>query len=329
MENEENQHNPNDALTNLTTMLFRETQRVHTFLEKDAKWRHIRGLLWVFTIISAPFIYWGLGAASFASWSPSVVTGEYVAMVKVSGVIGPEEDASSLKVIKALNKAFRDEEAKGVVILINSPGGTPAQASDIHEHIVKLRDKFPEKKVIAVAEDYLTSGAYMVATGADYITVNRSTVTGSIGVIIDGWGLDKALQRFDVERRTLTAGEHKNRLSPYHPQSKEDVAKFRVMLDQMHQHFIDLVKETRAGKLKGEEEMLFSGDVWVGEEAVELGLVDEVASLSTVMETKFNVGRFKDYTSPPSIFGNLLSGIGTQMRDVFSEQTTHQFRAQY
>jgi protease-4 len=154
----------------------------------------------------------------------------------------------------------------------------------------------------------LTSGDYMVAVGADHICVDSSTVTGSIGVRMDGWGLQNVLKRLDIERRSFSAGKHKERLDAYQPLSEDDKAKMAQMLSALHEQFIQRVEQGRGGRLKADREVVFSGDFWTGEEAVRMGLADEVCSVADVLDRQFHVHATRDFSPPQSVLSKLSGG---------------------
>ncbi len=230
----------------------------------------------------------------------------------------PDSDFSAEKILPQLNDAFADSTSKGVVLLINSPGGSPVQASIIHDKILSLKQQY-KKKVIVVAEDTLASGSYLVATAADKIFVNADTLTGSIGVIMEGFGANEAMAKLGIQRRVFTAGENKDRLDPFEPLKPEDVAKVKVVLDQVHQNFINDVLTGRQGKLKGDQNQLFSGDFWSGEQAVKLGLADDTLTMWDAMQQEFNTRYYRDYSVKPSLLNALISGVGTQLHLGFSQ----------
>lgn len=233
----------------------------------------------------------------------------YVSLVRLSGEIGPGQQASAEQLVPSLVRAFEDSSSKGVVIVVNSPGGTPVQASLIHDRIVALKKEYPDKKVVVVGEDMVTSGAYMVAVAADKIYVNRSTIAGSIGVISRNFGFTGVMDKLGVERRTLTSGTSKNRMDPFGPMSSEDKSKMEGVLAKIHLHFIDTVKTSRKGKLQEKDEQLFSGDFWTGEEAVKLGLADGISDLSSVLQSEFQAKQFRDYSPQRNFFDSLSKGV--------------------
>jgi protease-4 len=207
-------------------------------------------------------------------------TKPFAAVVKITGTIGPGGETSYEAMAPLLKKAFENPNSKGVILAINSPGGTPVQSSLIHDLIVDLKQK-TKKPVIAVGEDMMTSGAYMIAVAADTLIVNRSTVTGSVGVISAGFGFSGLMDKLGVERRVTTAGKSKNLQDPFSPQTESGLTKQHQLLDAIHGHFIDIVKAGRGARLKLDTPGLFEGTVWTGEDAVKLGVVDELGDLDS------------------------------------------------
>lgn len=300
----------------LNTLLVTQLTKSLQVQERDLRWKNMRffiimGIALLFSIFYFASLYLYIFPGG------DKINGEYAAMVRIEGVIDASGKASAEKINPSLVKAFSDKKAKGVVLLINSPGGSPVQSSLINERIHELREQYPNQKVVAVAEDMLTSGSYFIATAVDQIYVNRSTTTGSIGVIAAQFGFPKALDRLGVERRVITAGENKNRLDQFLPIKKQDTVKIEALLKQIHGHFIDTVMMTRKNKLKLPPAKLFTGDFWTGEEAVKLGLVDAIGDLPTVLKKEFGVEYTQDYTQAPGIFDRLGGMLTLSLRDLF------------
>lgn len=293
-----------------------ETQ--NRILRRDQLWRNVRVILLAIALVAGPLIY-SLGISRFLS--SETLDQDYVALVRISGLIAPDSRASAANVIAALDAAYEDKKAKGVVLLINSPGGTPVQAAIIHDRIRRLKSEHPDKRMVVVGEDMLTSGAYLIACAADEIYVNRATFTGSIGVIVSGWGLDKLIERFQIERRVFTAGEHKSRLDTFRPLEPDDRNKTQALLGTIHQQFIQAVRDSRGERLTGQDEQLFSGDFWSGEEALALGLVDGLSDLGSVLRDTFQITRTKDYTRRPSVFERISNSIGTTAMNLWVNRT--------
>jgi len=279
-------------------------------VRRKRRWRNVRSVFLVLSLLAGPLLLASLGSSAE---SPKVGP-DYVALVRVNGVIAADNPANGVRIGQALERAFNDQQAKGVVLAINSPGGSPVQAAMIRDRLVMLREAHPDTKVWAVGEDMLTSGAYFIAMGAPNVCVNRSTVTGSIGVIQDSWGLDKAIDKLGIERRVFTAGAAKNRMDMFRPLTEEDRRHTRAMLDAIHEHFKEVVRSGRGQRLKRPEAELFTGDYWTGDVALEYGLVDRLCNLQDVLVEEFHVPDAKDYTPRPTMYEALSSAIGMQVR---------------
>ncbi len=284
----------------------------------DRRWRIIRLFVWVFFILLFLFLmFMPQGGNSGDSSSKP-----YVSLIRLEGVIMPGTHFSAEEVIPHLNAAFCDKNSRGVVLVINSPGGSPVQASIIHDRINYLKTKY-KKEVVVLGEDTLASGAYLVATAADKIYVNPDTLTGSIGVIMSGFGFTDAIQKLGITRRVFTAGKNKDRLDPFQPVSPEDQKKLKLVLDAVHQDFIQDVVIGRQGKLKGDSAQLFSGDFWTGTQAAQLGLVDGTANLWTLLSTEFKVEHYRDYSAPPSLMERILKGAETKFNLALENDHAH------
>jgi protease-4 len=232
----------------------------------------------------------------------------YVAQVVLSGVIKIDSStASADAIIPALRNAFADEKAKGVLLRISSPGGSPTQSILIHDELKKLQAKYQSKKLIVIGEEGLISGAYWVACAAENINVLPATMTGSIGVIMKSFDFSKLAARFDVKRLVIAAGSNKSRLDQFVEPKQEDIDKLLGISNQLHQQFISIVKESRGDRLNGQPSYLFSGDFWLGEEALELGLVDRITSTSSLLNEEFGTDVVKDYTRQPGFFDQIAA----------------------
>lgn len=224
--------------------------------------------------------------------------GPHTALVRVDGVIEDGGDASADRVIDALQDAFDNPHVKGIVLQIDSPGGSPVQSDLIYREIRRQRDLHKDTPVHAVVLDLCASGGYYIASAADRIYVNPSSVVGSIGVIMNGFGFTGGMERFGIERRVLTAGENKAFLDPFAPVKADEVAHARKLLDDIHGHFIEAVKTGRGDRLK-DNGKLFGGLVWTGNQAIELGLADAVGSTASVAREVFKAEDVVDYTPQP------------------------------
>lgn len=195
---------------------------------------------------------------------PSHSKEKHTALIDLVGVIDSDGDSSAESVVAALNEAFKTANVMGVVLRINSPGGSPVQSSIIYDEIKRLRAKYPEKPLHVVVEDVCASGGYFVAAAADRIYVNRASIVGSIGVLMDGFGFSGSMEKLGVERRLLTAGENKGFLDPFSPQEPRHRKHAQVLLDDIHRQFIDVVRKGRGSRLRETPEM-FSGLMWTGQ----------------------------------------------------------------
>lgn len=288
----------------------------------DRRWKMIRFFVWVFIIL----MYAALIFSPKPKFGARDLKKTYVSLIRLKGVIMSGRSFSARKVLPQLRRAFADKKAKGVLIVINSPGGSPVQASIIHDKIMQLKAHY-KKKVVVVGLDTLASGAYLVATAADKIYVNRDTLTGSIGVIMSGFGFNNAIEKLGISRRIFTAGTNKDRLDPFKPLNPSDAAKMHRVLNQVHQNFINDVLRGRQGRLRGDQNMIFSGDFWTGQTAVKLGLVDGTGNVWEVMKSQFGVTHYKNYSVRPSLLRTLLNGARTELHLALMQNST-ELRAQ-
>ena len=244
-------------------------------------------------------------------WSESAISKkEHTALVKLDGIIAPGEKADADTVITGLRDAFEDENTKAVILRINSPGGSPVQSSDMHKEIVRLRAKYPDIPLYAVVSDMCASGGYYVASAADKIYVNESSIVGSIGVLMNGFGFVEAMDDLGIERRLLTAGDHKAILDPFSPVSKFDIEHTDRLLKELHRHFISAVKAGRGERLRGADDVLFSGLFWSGKESIELGLADAIGSAGYVAREVVGVEEIVDFTSEEHALSRLAERLG-------------------
>lgn len=244
-------------------------------------------------------------------------TERHTALVSLIGVIADGEDASANNVVSGLRAAFENENSAAVILNINSPGGSPVQSAYINTEIKRLREMYPAKPIYAVVSDICASGGVYVAVAADKIFANESSIVGSIGVRMDGFGLEGAIEKLGIERRLLTAGEHKAVLDPFSPENPVEKQHVQSMLDDIHQEFIDVVKEGRGDRLANDPQ-LFTGLFWTGTKAMELGLVDGLGSAGYVAREVVGVEDIVDYSYQEDIFqrfaGRIGSSIGSQLR---------------
>lgn len=236
-------------------------------------------------------------------------TEPHVAVVRVEGLIAADEQANAGHVGQALRNAFENEHARGVVLAINSPGGSPVQSGYIYDEMMRLKTLHPEKKLYAVISDLGASGGYYVAAAADQIYADKASLVGSIGVTASGFGFTEAIDKLGVERRHFTAGEHKAFLDPFSPIRDEEKAFWQSELQLIHQQFITAVKEGRGDRLEMTEE-ISSGLIWTGEQAVTMGLIDGLGSVRFVAREVIGEEELRDYTIKVSPFKTLLNDLG-------------------
>jgi protease-4 len=235
----------------------------------------------------------------------------HTALIEVKGLIDAEGESSADHIVEALQQAFGDPRTAGVVLRVNSPGGSPVQAGIIFDEIRRLRAKHSETPVFAVVEEICTSGGYYVAAAADQIYVDRASLVGSIGVLMDGFGFVETMKKLGVERRLLTAGENKAFLDSFSPASDRHVTHAQAMLNDIHQQFIAAVRAGRGERLK-DDPQLFSGLVWSGARSVELGLADGLGSLSYVARELIKAEEIVDFSRHENLADRLARRLGAQ-----------------
>jgi protease-4 len=272
---------------------------------RDRRWRLVVRLLWLGFFIA---LAWGLVSQKMRATAPS---GPHTALVEVRGEIAAEGDASAENIVAALKSAFEENNAKAIVIRFNSPGGSPVQAGIVNDEIRRLKALHP-KKVYAVVEEMCASGAYYMAVAADEIYVDKASIVGSIGVLMDGFGFTGTMDKLGVERRLLTAGANKGMLDPFSPEKPEQRAFAQAMLDQIHQQFIKVVREGRGKRLKETPET-FSGLFWDGEQAVKLGLADKFGNLDYVAREVVKAEDVVDYTPKENVAERLAKRFGASI----------------
>ena len=241
-------------------------------------------------------------------------TGKHTAMVELKGVIASEGQASADNVTSGLQAAFKDSNTQGVVLRINSPGGSPVQAGYINDEIKRLRGLYPNIPLYAVVEDICASGGYYVAVAADKIYVDKASIVGSIGVVMDGFGFTGTMEKLGVERRAIAAGENKKFLDPFSPVNPAHKAFAEKMLAEIHEQFIAVVRQGRGKRLKETPE-LFSGLVWVGPKSIELGLADALGSVDSVARDVIKAEDVVDFTPHENIAERVARKFGAAMAE--------------
>ena len=266
------------------------------------RWKIFFRLAWLVLIAAVAF-----AALRQASPSASKST-PHTAVVDIKGEIASGAEASAEFVVAAMRSALEDEGSQALVLLINSPGGSPVQAGIINDEIVRLKAKH-NKPIYAVVEETCASAAYYIAAAADDIYVDKASIVGSIGVLMDGFGFTGTMEKLGVERRLLTAGENKGFLDPFSPQTEKQRAYAQTMLDQIHQQFIAVVKAGRGDRLKTTPDT-FSGLFWTGQQAVEMGLADKLGNLDYVAREVVKAEDIIDYTRSDKVAERLVKRFG-------------------
>ncbi len=257
----------------------------------------------------------------------TIHTGEkHTALVDLKGVIAPGAEASADNIATALRRAFENPKTAGVILRINSPGGSPVQSGYIYDEILRLREKYPDTPLYAVVSDICASGGYYVAAAAEKIYADQASIVGSIGVRMDNFGFVEAMKRLGIERRTITAGENKALLDPFAPENPKVREHLKTLLTNVHNQFINAVRQGRGERLK-EVEGMFSGLIWTGDQAVEIGLVDELGSAGYVAREIIGAKDIVNFTIEPHFFDRLSRRLGTQISSLLlEEELSPQFR---
>jgi protease IV len=266
------------------------------------RWRTFKSLAWLAFFV---FLIWALTHRGTPSTDKSL---PHTAVIEIKGEIASGSDASAESVVAAMRSAFEDSGAKAVVLLINSPGGSPVQAGIIYDEIKRLRTKY-NKPIYSVVEESCASAAYYIASGTDKIFVDKASIVGSIGVLMDGFGFTGLMEKLGVERRLMTAGENKGFLDPFSPQTEKHRVFAQGMLDQVHRQFINAVKAGRGKRLKETPE-LFSGLFWTGQQAVEMGLADQLGNIDFVARDIVKAEDLVDYTRRDNVAERLAKKFG-------------------
>ena len=286
------------ALERVATLLIRHQQA-------ERRWRVFFRLAWLGLALAAAWIVY------VGRMAPSAPNTPHTALVEVRGEIAAEGEASAEVLVGALKNAFEDAGAQAVVLRINSPGGSPVQSGIIYDEIKRLKAKHG-KKVYAVVEEVCASGAYYIAVAADEIYVDKASIVGSIGVLMDGFGFTGLMDKLGVERRLITSGANKGMLDPFSPVNPRQAQLAKAMIEQIHRQFIAVVKEGRGDRLK-EEPDTFSGLYWNGEEAVRLGLADHTGNLDYVAREVIKAEDIIDYTPHDNVAERLAKRFGASV----------------
>lgn len=261
------------------------------------------------------FIFFGYLVALLFIFMPSTATQnlghatDHTALIKITDEISAQSLANAEQIITSLNSAFENPTAKAIILELNSPGGSPVQAGEIYDEILRLRRLYPNKPVYSVITDACASGCYYIAIAGDEIYANEASLVGSIGVLFNGFGFVDLMQKVGLQRRLITAGANKGFLDPFMPLNPEQEAFMHTMLDVVHKQFIDKVQARRSSKLINDPK-LFSGLVWTGEQAIPLGLVDKLGTTRMVAREVVGHATLVDYTEQESLFDALSTRLG-------------------
>jgi len=245
-----------------------------------------------FLILLLYFVY---TISQFVNMKSPVDDTEFVAMIEIDGVIAKGSDVDYEYFIKSIENLKLNKGFLGLILYINSPGGSPVQADLISTEILNLKSEFPEKKIISVVEDLCASAAYYIAAVSDEIYVNKNSLVGSIGVVINGFGFKDTIDKLGIERRLITSGENKVFLDPFSDEKNSDISYAKKMILQIHNNFINVVKSGRGDKLINNEE-IFSGKIWTGKDSISLGLVDGEESLKSASMNIFGTSNIVNYS---------------------------------
>lgn len=287
----------------------------NTLKEQRAKRRWGIFFKFLFFLIFISFLI-GIGSNS-TNLSQVVKTKPHIGLIDIRGIIDEDAPAAADNVIESLHNAFEDKNTQAVILRINSPGGSPVQASQIYQEIRYLRSKHPNIKVYAVCSDLCASAAYYIASASNAIYADPASLVGSIGVLMNGFGFVDTMKKLGVQRRLLTAGNHKGFLDPFSPEKPDEKQAALHMLEGVHQQFINAVKQGRQNRLKDNPE-LFSGLAWTGQEALGLGLIDGFGNLTSLSRDLIKNKNIVDYTIKPGLLQQLSDRMGASFAEKMS-----------
>ncbi len=297
-------------------------REVVTQLAESSLREQRRARRWGIFFKSLTFAY--IGAIIYiygdASISADKLNEKHTAVVELNGIIADSQEANADSIITALREAFDNENSAGIILRINSPGGSPVQSGYIYDEMRRLRKENPDTPLYAVVTDICASGGYYIASAADKIYADKASIIGSIGVRMDNFGFVDAINKLGIERRTLTAGENKALLDPFLPENEKAKAHMQTMLTEIHQQFINSVKEGRGDRLDTSVKGLFSGLIWTGEAAVDIGMVDGLASSSYVAREIIGEETIVNYTVKEDLLERFAERLGSTVAQVISTQ---------
>ena len=285
---------------------------------RSRRWGYVfKGLMFIYLIAVLMLM--------LPSGDQSAAKKEHTALVEINGVIAADAEANADTIVTGIRDAFDNQNAQGLILRLNTPGGSPVQAGIINDEIKRLQESRPDFPVYAVIQDVCASGGYYIAVAAKEIYADKASIVGSIGVRMDSFGFTKTIEKLGVERRSLTAGENKAFLDPFLPMKEADVQHAHDMLDNIHQQFIDVVKAGRGDRL-ADDPKLFSGLFWSGEQSLSLGLIDGLANSSTVARDIIGAEDIIDYTPRPDYLDRFAGKLGANISQMIFQSSSMSIR---
>lgn len=295
---------------------------IHKEQAKDRRWRRgiqlIRSLGFVLMIVAFLTV---ASTSGRLPWQTSKADSPHIAFINIKGEIAAGSLADEDHLIPSIQAAFKNPHAKAIVLRINSPGGSPVQAGRIYEEVKAQKAEYPEKQVLAVIDDIGASGGYYIAVAADKIYADKASMVGSIGVISSGFGFTGLMENLGIERRVITSGESKALLDPFSPLSEEITSFWKDVLSKTHQQFIERVKESRGERLRADSKV-FSGLIWNGEQALEIGLIDGLGSLHSISRNILEETNLVDYSPSEDIVRRLTQRTRMEASTIINELST-------
>lgn len=314
MTNNESSATPNwqqDTIDKLLMSTIEENRR-------RRRWSNFFKILLFIYLFCLLWLIWPTSSSSTSSTSNKQLS--HISVVKINGEIASDESASASNILSGLQSAYKDKMTKAVVLSINSPGGSPVQAEDVYDQVMYYRNKYPDIKVYAVCSDICTSAAYYIASSANEVYADHSSLVGSIGVLMEGFGFVDGMNKLGIQRRLFTSGDHKGFLDPFSPLNPGDVTIAQTMLDNVHQQFIKNVQLGRGNRLVKNNPDLYSGLAWTGEQALPLGLIDGYGNLQSVSRDVIKNTNVVDYTVKPTYLDRIAGRFGAEFYHQFASQ---------
>ena len=311
MEKKENEDWGNKALEKISQTAFLEQRKTRR---------------WGIFFKLATLIYLSILLFFFVSSNDNKIaaTGDFTALISINGEISSQSEANASDFKQNLNDAYENPGTKGIILSINSPGGSPVQAGIMNDEIKRLKSLYPQIPIYAVVEDVCASGAYYIAVATDSIFVDKASIVGSIGVLMDGFGFEQTINKLGIERRLMTAGKNKAALDPFSPINPDQKAHIQELLDQIHQQFINVVKDGRGSRLTSGDE-IFSGLFWNGEKSIKLGLSDYLGNVNYVAREIIGYERIEDFTTYETFADRFAKQLGVSLSFEIKEKLFNNF----